>query len=63
MGETAMRAEGARGELVGSGYELDRLQQAFLASRAESIYGGTTQIQLNTLAERVLGLPREPRRP
>jgi len=63
MGETAMRAEGARGELVGDGYELDRLQQVFLASRAESIYGGTTQIQLNTLAERVLGLPREPRRP
>jgi len=58
MGETAMRAEGARGELVGDGYELGRLQQAFLASRAESIYGGTTQVQLNTLAERVLGLPR-----
>jgi alkylation response protein AidB-like acyl-CoA dehydrogenase len=62
MGETAMRAEGARSEIVGDGYELDRLQQAFLASRAESIYGGTTQIQFNTLAERVLGLPREPRR-
>jgi alkylation response protein AidB-like acyl-CoA dehydrogenase len=63
MGETAMRAEGARSELVGEGYGLDRLQQVFLASRAESIYGGTTQIQLNVLAERTLGLPREPRRP
>lgn len=62
MGETAMRAEGARSELVGEGYSLDRLQQAFLASRAESIYGGTTQIQLNVLSERTLGLPREPRR-
>jgi alkylation response protein AidB-like acyl-CoA dehydrogenase len=61
MGETAMRAEGAASELVGAGYELDRLQQVFLASRAESIYGGTTQIQLNVLGERTLGLPREPR--
>ncbi len=63
MGEIAMRAEGARSELVGEGYELDRLQQVFLASRAESIYGGTTEIQLNVLSERTLGLPREPRRP
>ena len=63
MGETAMRAEGAASELVTEGYGLDRLQQVFLASRAESIYGGTTQIQLNVLSERYLGLPREPRRP
>ena len=63
MGETAMRAEGARSEIVAEDYGLDRLQQVFLASRAESIYGGTTQIQLNVLSERTLGLPREPRRP
>ena len=63
MGETAMRAEGARSEIVAERYALDRLQQVFLASRAESIYGGTTQIQLNVLSERTLGLPREPRRP
>ncbi len=63
MGETAMRAGGARSEIVADGYGLDRLQQVFLASRAESIYGGTTQIQLNVLSERTLGLPREPRRP
>ena len=56
-----MRAKGARSELVGDGYALDRLQQVMLSSRAESIYGGTTQIQLNLLAERTLGLPREPR--
>lgn len=61
IGELAMRAQGARSELVGSSYELDRMQQIFLASRAESIYGGTTQIQFNVLAERTLGLPREPR--
>ena len=61
MGELAMRAEGPRSELVGPAYGLDRLQQIFLSSRAESIYGGTTEIQLNVLAERTLGLPREPR--
>jgi alkylation response protein AidB-like acyl-CoA dehydrogenase len=37
------------------------LQQKFLLSRAESIYGGANQIQRNTIGERVLGLPREPR--
>jgi alkylation response protein AidB-like acyl-CoA dehydrogenase len=56
-----MRAMGSASELVGPDYQLDRLQQVMLASRAESIYGGTTQIQLNLLAERTLGLPREPR--
>ena len=61
MGEVAMRAKGASSEIVGPGYELDRLQQVLLSSRAESIYGGTTEIQLNVLAERTLGLPREPR--
>lgn len=63
MGETAMRAMGARSELVGPGYDLNRLQQIFLSSRAESIYGGTTEIQYNVLGERTLGLPREPRPP
>jgi alkylation response protein AidB-like acyl-CoA dehydrogenase len=61
MGELGMRAMGPRSELVDDGYGLDRLQQVMLSSRAESIYGGTTQIQLNLLAERTLGLPREPR--
>jgi len=33
----------------------------YLWSRAASIYGGTTQIQRTIVAERLLGLPREPR--
>ena len=39
----------------------DRLQQVFMASRAEAIYGGTTQVQYNVLSERALGMPRGPR--
>lgn len=61
MGETAAGILGASSELVGPEYEMHRVQEAFLASRCEAIYGGTTQIQLNVLSERTLGLPREPR--
>jgi alkylation response protein AidB-like acyl-CoA dehydrogenase len=31
-----------------------------LATRAMTIYGGTTEVQLNIIAERILGLPRDP---
>lgn len=36
-------------------------QQAFLDSRSDTIWGDTAEIQRNIIAERLLGLPKEPR--
>ena len=62
LGELALDVLGPRGEIAASSaYEWDTLPHIFLASRADTIYGGTSQIQRNIIAERALGLPREPR--
>jgi alkylation response protein AidB-like acyl-CoA dehydrogenase len=62
LGELAMDVLGQGGEVAeGSEYEWDTLPNLFLYSRADTIYGGTNQIQRNLIAERGLGLPREPR--
>lgn len=62
LGKLAMDVMGPEAELLSAEpYELSRLQSLFLFTRADTIYGGTNQIQRNLIAERALGMPREPR--
>ncbi len=63
LGELAMDVLGLEGEIAEGAdpYALTRLQRLFLFTRAETIYGGSNQIQRNIIAERALGLPREAR--
>jgi alkylation response protein AidB-like acyl-CoA dehydrogenase len=62
LGELAMEVRGASSMVArGAPYDLDDWQRLFLFSRADTIYGGSDEIQRNILAERVLGLPREAR--
>jgi alkylation response protein AidB-like acyl-CoA dehydrogenase len=62
LGELAIDVLGPAG-LVAEGfpYELDEFQRSFMFSRAETIYGGSNEIQKNIIGERVLGLPPEPK--
>jgi alkylation response protein AidB-like acyl-CoA dehydrogenase len=62
LGELATDAMGPDATTVaGFPYELGDLQRSFLFSRAETIYGGSNEIQRTIIGERVLGLPAEPR--
>ncbi|HET9062633.1 MAG TPA: acyl-CoA dehydrogenase family protein [Candidatus Binatia bacterium] len=62
LGKLAMDVLGARAEIAeGLPYELTGLQRMFLFTRSDTIYAGTNQIQRNIIAERALGLPREPK--
>ena len=62
LGELAMDVLGAAGTLAAAPeYELTEWQRLWLFSRADTIYGGSDQVQCTIVAERVLGLPREPK--
>ncbi|MEV0599499.1 acyl-CoA dehydrogenase family protein [Streptomyces sp. NPDC050315] len=58
VAELALELLGPAGALrEGAG---ERALHGFLMSRCLTIAGGTTQVQLNVVAERLLGLPRDP---
>ncbi len=62
LGKLAMDVLGPASEMAESApYELTGLQRMYLFTRSDTIYAGTNQIQRNIIAERALGLPREPR--
>lgn len=62
LGKLAMDVLGAESEIAaGAPYELTKLQRMYLFTRSDTIYAGSNQIQRNIIAERALGLPREPR--
>ena len=62
LGKLAMDVLGPEAEIAAAApYELTPLQRLFLFSRSDTIYAGSNQIQRNLIAQRALGLPREPR--
>jgi alkylation response protein AidB-like acyl-CoA dehydrogenase len=62
LGKLAMDVLGAQAEIAEAlPYELTGPQRMFLFTRSDTIYAGTNQIQRNIIAERALGLPREPK--
>jgi alkylation response protein AidB-like acyl-CoA dehydrogenase len=66
MTEAALALQGPRSMAVEGDDLADedgRWQDAFLYARAWTIAGGTNEIMRNLIAERGLGLPREPRGP
>ncbi|HXP18310.1 MAG TPA: acyl-CoA dehydrogenase family protein [Streptosporangiaceae bacterium] len=62
LGELAMEVQGAASMVADDApYDLDSWQRMFLFSRADTIYGGSNEIQRGIIAERALGLPRQAR--
>ncbi|MEV5001649.1 acyl-CoA dehydrogenase [Nocardioides sp. LML1-1-1.1] len=50
---------GVAGSVAVPGERSDHAMEQLLAGRATTIYGGTTEVQLNVIGERMLGLPRD----
>lgn len=62
LGKLAMDVLGDAAEVLEAAhYGLSRLQSLFLFTRSDTIYGGSNEIQRNVIAERALGMPREPK--
>lgn len=62
VGELAMDVMGPESQILeGAPYQLSRLQAMYLFVRSDTIYGGTNEIQRNIIAERGLGMPKEPK--
>jgi alkylation response protein AidB-like acyl-CoA dehydrogenase len=64
LGELAMDVRGASsmvGVTTEGADDLDAWQRLYLFGRAETIYGGSDEIQRNIIATRALGLPRQAR--
>jgi alkylation response protein AidB-like acyl-CoA dehydrogenase len=62
LGKLAMDVLGPEAEIIESApYNLTRLQSMYLFVRSDTIYGGTNEIQRNIIAERGLGMPKEPK--
>lgn len=61
LGKLAMDVLGDEAMAVSDDPRIRPLQQLFFFSRADTIYAGSNEIQLNLIAERGLGMPREAR--
>lgn len=62
LGELAVDVLGADATAHEDGSdEVDAAQRLFLYTRADTIYGGSNQIQRTIIGERALGLPAEPK--
>lgn len=58
LGELAMDVLGDEGHLESEKADQTTLQRLWLVSRADTIYAGSNEIQLNLMAERALQMPK-----
>jgi alkylation response protein AidB-like acyl-CoA dehydrogenase len=58
--EFGLGSFGVDGAIGDTGQLQGKWAEYLLSSRATTIYGGTSEVQLNIIAERLLGLPRDP---